>query len=168
MKHLLPAALALSALVSGPALAQQPKLLETTSLGEIFAAYQAICVAHTGDAKAQAKAAQAAPFAMTPDGGSADGTVKFINARMFANVLDDGQKRYCMVTGRVAEGTTLAQGVALADPVLGKLGSPMPMQDKGHAWTKLDDTKVTAYLHMQHDVPGQRVASYMLGVEEVK
>lgn len=167
MKHLLSAAAALCALIAAPAAAQQ-KPLETTSLPEIFAAYQAICVAHTGDSKAQAKAAQAAPYAMTPDGSSPDGTFKFINAKMFANVLDDGQKRYCMVTGRVADNTTLAQGVTLADPVLSKLGSAWPMEGKGHAWTKLDGTKVTAYLHMQHDVPGQRVASYMLGVEDMK
>lgn len=167
MKLLLPAALALSALVAAPAAAQS-KPLETTSLAEIFAAYQAICVANIGDSKAQSKAAQAAPYVMTPDGSSPDGTVKFINAKMFANVLDDGQKRYCMVTGRVTDTTTLAQGVTLADPVLSKLGQAWPMEGKGHAWTKLDGAKVTAYLHMQHDVPGQRVASYMLGVEEVK
>ncbi|MEQ1495137.1 MAG: hypothetical protein ABL912_05155 [Novosphingobium sp.] len=168
MNRLFPAVLALIAVtMAGPARAGQI-VLETTSLTDIFAAYQAICLDHIGDATAQGRIAQAAPFDMKFDRTDDDGTVKYSNSKMFANVLDNGKTRNCMVTGRVPDETTLAQGIAVGDPVLGKLGEVYPMGNQGQIWQRKGVGEVTVYLHIQQTMPGQKIAAYMLGVEKVK
>jgi hypothetical protein len=120
LRSIAAAALAVGALVSVPA---QAKELAVVKPSEIFAAYQVICLANPGDLDAQIAAAKAAPYNFTLAETSEDGSQRFDNPRMFAAMRKDAKNHFCMVGGRLAEGTSIDAASAAGASVLDKKGA---------------------------------------------
>ena len=115
LRSIAAAALAAGALVSVPAQAKELAVVKPT---EIFAAYQVICLANPGDLDAQIAAAKAAPYNFTLAETSEDGSQRFDNPRMFAAMRKDAKNHFCMVGGRLAEGTSIDAASAAGASVL--------------------------------------------------
>ncbi len=159
------AALAAAALVSAPVQAKDFVVVESP---EIFAAYQAICLANPGNLDAQIATAKAAPYGFTLAETSDDGSQRFENDRLFAAMRKDAKNHFCMVGGRLAEGTSLETGSAAGASVLDKKGARMTSSATMVMWSDVAVKPITIYMYT-HTVQGPiTIGSFLTGVQQGK
>lgn len=155
------AALGAAALVSAPA---QAKELVVVDSAEVFAAYQVICLANLDNLDAQTAAAQAAPYGFTLVETTADGSLRFENPRLFAAMRKDEKNHFCMVGGRLPEGTTLEAASAAGGKELDKKAPRMSTSDTMVMWSDVKVKPVTIYMYTHTVAPGVTVGSFLTGV----
>jgi hypothetical protein len=163
LRSIAAAALAAAAFVSAPVQAKDFVVVEPA---EIFAAYQVVCLAKPGDIDAQIAAAKAAPFGMVLAETSEDGSQRFDNDRLFAAMRKDAKNHFCMVGGRLADGTTLETGAAAGASVLDKKGARMTSNATMVIWSDVAVKPVTIYMYT-HTVKGPvTIGSFLSGVSQ--
>lgn len=163
LRSIAAAALAAAALVAVPAQAKDMVVVESP---EVFAAYQAICLANPGDLDAQIATAKAAPYNFVLADTAADGSQRYENPRLFAAMRKDAKNHFCMVGGRFADGTSLETGAAAGAAVLDQKGARMTTTDKMIMWSDIKVKPVTIYMYT-HTVQGPiTVGSFLTGVSQ--
>jgi hypothetical protein len=163
LRSIAAAALTAAALVSAPV---QAKELTVVEAPEIFAAYQAICLANPGNLDAQIAAAKAAPYGFTLAETSEDGSQRYDNSRLFAAMRKDAKNHFCMVGGRLADGTPLETGAAAGAKTLDQKGARMSTTSTMIMWSDIKVKPVTIYMYT-HTVRGPiTVGSFLSGVQQ--
>lgn len=159
------AALAAATLISVPAQAKELAVVESP---EIFAAYQAICLANPNDLDGQIATAKAAPYGFTLAEASEDGSQRFENPRLFAAMRKDEKNHFCMVGGRLAEGTSLETGAAAGAKALDQKGARMSTTPTMIMWSDIKVKPITIYMYT-HTVKGPiTIGSFLTGVQQGK
>ena len=165
LRSIAAAALAAAALSSAPV---QAKTLAVAEPAEIFAAYQVICLANPGNVDAQIAAAKAAPYNFTLAETTADGSMRFEGERLFAAMRKDDKNLFCMVGGRLAEGTTLETASAAGAAVLDTKGARMTSTATMILWSDVKVKPTTIYMYT-HTVQGPiTIGSFLTGVNQNK
>jgi hypothetical protein len=163
LRSIAAAALAAAAFTSAPVQAKDFVVVEPA---EIFAAYQVICLAKPSDLDAQIAAAKAAPYSMALAETSEDGSQRFDNDRLFAAMRKDAKNHFCMVGGRLADGTTIQTGAAAGAAVLDKKGARLSSTDTMVMWSDTAVKPVTIYMYT-HTVKGPiTIGSFLSGVSQ--
>lgn len=157
------AAFAAAALVSVPA---QGKELVVVESAEIFAAYQVICLANPGNLNAQVAAAKAAPYNFSLIETTADGSMRYENPRLFVAMRKDAKNHFCMVGGRLPDGTKLEAGAAVGAPVLDKLAPRMLTNEQMVMWSDVKAKPVLLYMYSHTVASGITVGSFLTGVSQ--
>ena len=163
LRSIAAAALAVGALVSVPAQAKELAVVKPT---EIFAAYQVICLANPGDLDAQIAAAKAAPYNFTLAETSEDGSQRFDNPRMFAAMRKDAKNHFCMVGGRLAEGTSIDAASAAGASVLDKKGARVAATGEMVMWSDIKVKPTTIYMYTQTVRGPIIVGSFLTGISQ--
>ena len=157
------AALAAAAFVSVPVQAKELVVVESP---EIFAAYQVVCLANSGNLDGQIATAKAAPYGFTLAETSDDGSQRFENPRLFAAMRKDAKNHFCMVGGRLAEGTTLEAGSAAGAKTLDQKGARMSTTSTMVMWSDVKVKPITIYMYT-HTVKGPiTIGSFLTGVQQ--
>lgn len=163
LRSIAAAALAAAALASVQVQAKELAVVESP---EIFAAYQVICLANPVDLDAQIAAAKGAPYGFTLAETSEDGSQRFENDRLFAAMRKDAKNHFCVVGGRLAEGTSLETGSAAGTAVLDKKGARMSTTETMVMWSDVAVKPVTIYMYT-HTVKGSiTIGSFLTGVQQ--
>jgi hypothetical protein len=163
LRSIAAAALTAAALVAAPVQAKDLTVVESP---EIFAAYQAICLANPSNLDAQIATAKSAPYNFVLAESGADGSQRFDNPRLFTAMRKDAKNHFCMVGGRLADGTTLETGSAAGTAELDKKGARMSTTATMIMWSDVAVKPVTIYMYT-HTVRGQiTVGSFLTGVSQ--
>ena len=163
LRSIAAAAVTAAALVSAPVQAKEFVVVESP---EIFAAYQVICLANPGNLDAQIATAKAAPYGFTLAETSDDGLQRFENDRLFAAMRKDAKNHFCMVGGRLAEGTSLETGSAGGTKALDQKGERMSTTSTMIMWSDIKVKPVTIYMYT-HTVKGSiTIGSFLTGVQQ--
>lgn len=153
------AALLAIATLATPAQAKLPPI----PLADVLAAAKAICFDHLGDPAAQTAAVKAAPFEAEQVRSGDDGTVTWNTGRFSIAILDNPEKKFCMVTAVVDPKTRIGEGITLARPLLGE---PKSADEDFVLWfgkTRSGDTAM--YGLMLKPEGDQTLGSYASGTE---
>ena len=156
---LIAAALAAVTLSPGFALA---KTFPVSTPEDVFSAYKAICLANPDDTAAQIATAKSAPYAMTLS-REEGGDKTFENERMFAATKDEDGRRFCMVSGRLADGTSIEEPGALVDKVLPASVTRIGASENRISWADPQAKPMRIFMYMQQDRNGQLIGSFMTG-----
>ncbi|WP_309752841.1 hypothetical protein [Novosphingobium sp.] len=154
---LVPVAL-LAALSAAPAQAKVPP----EPLADVLAAAKAICFDHLGDPAAQTAVVTAAPYEAEKVRSADDGTVTWNTDRFSIAILDDPEKKFCMVTAVVDPKTRIGEGIKLARPLLGE---PMSADEEFVLWySKSASGDLTMYGFLLEREGDQMLAAYAAGL----
>ena len=163
LRSIAAAALAAAAFVSVPAQAKELVVVESP---EIFAAYQAICLANPGDLDGQIATAKAAPYGFTLVETSEDGSQRFENPRLFAAMRKDAKNHFCMVGGRLAEGTSLETGATAGAKTLDQKGARVTTTSTMVIWSDVKIKPITIYMYTHTLASGLTIGSFLTGVSQ--
>ena len=152
----------LLALLAATAAPAQAERLPTMPLPALFAAYQEICLDHIDNSDAQIDVAIAAPYALHQIETKPDGTKTLSDGQLILSVLGKGNVHYCMISSFVERSVSLADGRALAEPVLGK---PSETDATSLGWYQKDRDKTLLHAFMLNEDKGDLLASFASGVE---
>lgn len=157
------AALAAAAFVSVPVQAKELVVVESP---EIFAAYQVVCLANSGNLDGQIATAKAAPYGFTLAETSEDGSQRFENPRLFAAMRKDAKNHFCMVGGRLAEGTSLETGAAAGAKTLDQKGARVTTTSTMVIWSDVKIKPITIYMYTHTLASGLTIGSFLTGVSQ--
>ena len=168
-RFLLPPALAVAVLLAAAPAAAQPAALQDGPLDAIFTAYKAICFDNQGQGEKQAEAAASGRFGLTETTPSQDGSRRFEGATMFASVLDQPTRKYCMVAGPVAGDATAPAARRVAEPALGApMSGEEPNEDMVMWIGKGAPGDVVIHIYLRTPAGGRAMGAFVTAVEPAK